>query len=557
MKNNNRPSIDGFIPRRPGSELGDQRTNKHAEEAIKPIDRSIHTGERKDTDRIGETRRARAIGRSDIDESLNEIDALTPEPTKKARKQSRKDRKAKKPKSKARRIIKWVMISLGIIIVGVLVYLGYTFIKNTTNMFGGNVFDIFQSQELKKDANGRSNFLIVGTSEDDKGHDGGNLTDTIMVMSIDQVKKDAYMVSIPRDLFVNYDGRACTPGYKGKINAYFSCVNQEDTKEAENERLSETQKFIGNITGLDIQYGVHVNYTVMRDVINAIGGNIKVTIESRNPNGVLDSNFDWKCGRGPERAVKCPRGHFIDFPNGEVTLNAEQALYLAQARGVLAPTYGLEQSNFDRERNQQKVIVAIRDKATSAGTLTNIGAVTGIINALGDNLRTNVQTKEIRTLMDIAQNIPSDKIKSIDLVETDTGNPILTTGTVGNESVVQPRLGQGNYTELRAYIKKQISSDPFVKENPHVSVYNGSETAGIAQTEATKLTDLGFTIDTVGNAPDGSYAQYEVYQINKDKTATAAKLKSLYGVEVKTGTPPMSVVGSTDFVIIIGKAPSN
>ena len=68
------------------------------------------------------------------------------------------------------------------------------------------------------------------------------------------------------------------------------------------------------------------------------------------------------------------------------------------------------------------------------------------------------------------------------------------------------------------------------------------------------LEDKGFIIDSVSNAPEGSYQAIEIYQINKDKTATAAKLKELYNVTPKTTTPPASVTGETDFLIIIGDA---
>ena len=69
------------------------------------------------------------------------------------------------------------------------------------------------------------------------------------------------------------------------------------------------------------------------------------------------------------------------------------------ARGDKAPTYGFEQSNFDREKNQQKIMVAIRDKALSAGTLTDFTKVSGIIDAIGKNLRTNFEKSEVRTLV--------------------------------------------------------------------------------------------------------------------------------------------------------------
>jgi len=285
----------------------------------------------------------------------------------------------------------------------------------------------------------------------------------------------------------------------------------------------------------------------MRDVVNAIGGSITVNIESRDANGQMDSNFDWKCGDTyAKRKASCPpRGHFIDYPNGPAILDAEHALYLAQARGDSAPTYGFEQSNFDRERNQQKILLAIREKALSAGTLTNLGSVTGIVDALGSNLRTNIQTKEIRTLMGLAKDIKSENIKSIDLHKE--GEEIFTAGA-------QPVAGKYSFSALQAYLNKIITQEPFVVEVPHVTVLNGSGTAGMAQTEADKLIAKGFTVDTVGNAADGTYPAVTIYQINAKKPLSAAKLKSMYGVTLKTTTPPVSVVGDTDFLIIIGPA---
>jgi anionic cell wall polymer biosynthesis LytR-Cps2A-Psr (LCP) family protein len=550
MKKNTRPSIDGFIPRRPGSQLGDL----HLKDKETPIDRSLHTGETTRQAVVGVPRENKIIGsRADIDESLREIDDPEEKTTRRSRRAQKKLDKQKRPKSKVKRIIKWTAIALLIAILAVGGYLLFKAINASDSVFKGSFLDIVKTEPLKQDANGRSNFLILGTSEDDPGHQGANLTDSIMVVSINQTTKDAYTFSIPRDLNVQY-GEACVSGYSGKINVYFSCANDGTDDAAEQDRLTKTQEFIGNITGMDIQYGVHVNYTVMRDVVNAIGGNITVNIEGDNGQGpdpkvgIMDANFDWKCGANyAKRKTVCPPdGHFIDYQPGPQVLDAEHALYLAQARGD-GLNVGLAQSNFDRERNQQKILVAIRDKAMTAGTLTNINSVTQLFDALGNNLRTNIQTKEIRTLMGLAKDIPADKITSIDLHAVD--NPIF-------DGSGQPVAGDYSYSALQAYLNKVITQEPFVKEDPHVTVLNGSGTAGMAQSEADKLIAKGFTVDTVGNAPDptdgSAYPAATIYQLTDKKPLTAAKLKSLYNVTLKTTKPPVSVVGTTDFLIIIG-----
>lgn len=537
----NTPSIDGFIPRRPGSQIGDLHTLKDVDSAVAPIDRSLHTGDNMGAETVGVARKGKEIGRDDIDQSLREIDDV--EPSKKAQRKSRRDRKRsdRRPRNKVLRIIKWVLISLGIIAV---LIAGYIFLKAVlagNNIFKGSILDIVQNQRLKEDENGRSNFVIFGTAEDDEGgeHGGPNLTDSVMVMSIDQDEKNAYMISLPRDLWVEYQ-EICDVGYQGKLNAVYFCGSNDGEDEAAG--AAALQAKAGEITGLDIQYYVHLNFTAVIDAVDAVGG-VDVTIETDDPRGIYDPNFDWKC------SYTC---HYVDYEKGEVAhLDGEHALALARARNAQGG-YGLPGGNFDREKNQQKIIKALREKAVSAGTLTNLGAITGLIDALGNNLRTNIETKEIRTMMDLGSNIKSESILSLTLVDED--DPLVTTGSYNGQSIVRPIAGLFDYSAIAEYVDKELTSDPVVKEAAHITVLNGSGTSGVAQTEADKLEAMGFVIDAVDNAPDGTYGKAEVYQINKDKTASAAKLKEVYGVTPKTTAPPVSVVGETDFLIIIGAA---
>lgn len=547
-----RPSIDGFVPRRTGSRLGELHANKPVATNYELPDRTLHTGDDEIQNPVGTPRPGMAIGRSDIDESLREIDDL--EPVKKlSRRQRKRLEKQSKPRSKVKRAIKWFFILLLVAAIAVGGYVGIKILLASGSIFQGNFFDIIQSAPLKEDQNGRTNILIFGTSEDDLGHEAGWLTDSIIVLSVDQEKKNAYMFSLPRDLEVEY-GTACLSGYRGKINGVYGCKYDNGNDEAAGAKaLEET---VTEVTGLDIQYYAHVNYTVVREAVGAVDG-IDVTIESRDPNGQMDSNFDWKCGvvgvslyrTAKQKQVCPPNGHYIDYPNGVVHLDAEHALYLAQARGDTEPTYGFEQSNFDREKNQQKIIKALREKALSIGTFTNLGKVTGLIDALGHNLRTNFETKEIRTLMSLGSDIPSESIVSLSLID---GDDAVMNGD-GN-----PKAGLYQYEDIQSFLKENITSDPFVKEKAPIIVLNGTDVSGVAQTTANTLEQDGFKIATIDNAPKGTYAAIELYVIDKSKTATLAKLKELYpDLVIKTTTPPVTTDADTAFVLIVGSTSNN
>ena len=544
-----RHSIDGFTPRRAGADLGGLHKKDKATPVRPTTLRELHTAGA--TTPHAEPKKG--IRRSDIDESLKGIDS--PAEDKKSRK-----RKSPEQKAKRRKLIKRVAILLVVLLICAGGFLGVKALLAGGQVFKGNILDIFQNKPLQQDSNGRSNVLVLGTSDDDEGHGGADLTDSMMILSVDQTKKDAYLISIPRDLYVKY-GRACNSGYAGKINEYFDCVRENKDIEGTQAALKESSKFVGDIFGLDIQYGVNLNHTVIRQLVSAVGG-ITVNIQSRNPNGVMDSNFDWKCGEGDrkvskaERLKRCPpSGHFIDFPNGEVTMDAEHALYFTMARGDRAPTYGLEQSNFDREKNQQLVIKAIQKKATSAGTLSDITKVSALIDAVGSNLRSTFETAEIRTLVDLGNSVQQDKIKSLPFNDEKQDLQLMTTAMVGGASIVQPSAGLYDYSDIRAYLQENLSNNPVTKEKASIVVLNGSGVAGAGQKESDKLTQQGFVVSNVANAPAGDYGKAVIYQLSSEGvSATAEKLKQIYGVSIKQEDPPVAVAEGTKFVVIIGQA---
>jgi anionic cell wall polymer biosynthesis LytR-Cps2A-Psr (LCP) family protein len=561
-------SMEGFInrptDRKVGGIIGGQQLQSEKKPDEKPNTKQAIKVQKREEKVESETPRLSrsGISRDEINASLSGIDDLEPDSD-----DPKKGRKPSKPKSSKRKWALRVFLVILVILVGIGGYVAFKTIIASGNVFKGSILDVFQSQPLKQDENGRSNILVLGTSEDDPGHQAGNLTDSMMIMSVDQNKKNAFLVSIPRDLYVKY-GRACDSGYAGKINVYYSCVHSGNGVDADRDALTKEASFIGDIVGLDIQYGVNVNYTVMREMVNAVGGSITVDIEGDGavptgvkPGSVMDSNFDWKCGVGDRKVShaqvlkRCPpNGHFIDYGPGPQKLDAEHALYLAQARGDSAPTWGLAQSNFDREKNQQKIIKALREKAVSAGVLSDFGKVSSIVDALGNNLRTTFETKEFRTLVSLAQDIKSDDIKSISLIDGD--KPVMTTGNVDGQSVVEPAAGTYDYSQLRLAIAQKMSSDPVIQEAAPIAIFNGSGVAGVAQTEADKLKDDKFTVGTIGNAPKGNYAQYVLYHIGNGDAGTLAKLQQRYNIKVTSGTPPITVDSTVKFVLIIGVQPT-
>lgn len=536
MRNDNRKSINGFVTRSSNHQLGGMSRSNTGRaqigEANKKSQQSVGQNHQEQVQRprVG-------VSRVEIDESLQNIDDLDKKDRKKER--QRKSPKPAKSSSK-RKIIKRVLLVLLIVAVLIGGYVGIKAFLASSKAFQGNFFDFFKNAPLQQDENGRSNILVFGTSEDNEGgnHPGALLTDSIMLVSVNQTTKDAYMLSIPRDLWIDL-GRTCPAGNQAKINELFNCVSNGGQDEAAGANALMNK--VGEIVGMDVQYYAHVNYTVVSDSVDAVGG-VDVKIESSDPRGIYDPNFDWTCN------YQC---RMVDYEQGEVAhLDGEHALALARARNS-AGGYGLSQGNFDRERNQQKILKALQEKAISVGTLTNVGKVTSLMDALGDNLRTNFQTKEIRTLIALGRDIPQDSINSISLV--DENNPVVTTGNMNGQSIVQPVAGLYEYSGIARYVREQISSDPVVKEAANIVVLNSSNVAGLAQSKADMLEQEGFTISRVGNTPESSTSVTRIYQIGDGNQTTRQRLQKVLKTTVTPGRPGVSVADNTDFIVIIGQ----
>lgn len=534
MNNRHTQNTDGFVlRRRPAGPIQPPARQPNAEQLSVPnrfLQKPAPQEAKGDANpheiklpHVPQRRSQPALNQSEIDAALTEIDVA---PSKPRRRISRK---------LVKRLALFVLIAC--ILLGL--FLGFKAILAGGKVFQGNLFDLLgQGKQLEKDQFGRTNILIFGTSEDDPSHAdaGADLADSIMVVSLDQDTKKMAMFSVPRDLYVKY-GEACASGYEGKINVTYMCGADGGTEKEGSEKL---MNLVGDYFGLDMQYYVHVNYTVLRQSVDAVGG-ITVNIESSDPRGILDRNFDWTC------RYQC---YLVKWPNGPAQMNGEQALALARARND-AGGYGLSRGNFDREQNQQKIMLALKDKAVSGGTLTNPIALNGLIDALGDNVRTNFDPGEVKTLVNIAGELSNDKIKRIDLVKA--GSAVLTTGSSPSAgSIVRPIAGLYDFSDVRSYIRSQLSSSD--EEAASIEVLNGSDFGGVAGKKAEELTDAGFTDVSTGDTPSSSsYDAVQWYDLSEGKKPkTLAKLKTTLGQSPETGALPSGVQSDADFVIILG-----
>ena len=354
--------------------------------------------------------------------------------------------------------------------------------------------------------------------EGDEGngvHDGAQLTDSIMMISLNQDTGDIAMLSLPRDLKAS---PTCTA--TGKINEVYWCNNMYDNNEQAGAEALMTE--VGSILGVDFQYYAHLNWGSLVSIVDLLGG-INVTLDE----DIAD--YGWT------EAV---------FEAGkEYTINGEQALGLARAR------HGTMGGDFTRGASQQKILIGIKNKVFEKDL--SITDLISLASTLGDNLRTNFSLPDLKTLAHLTYLFDFDSMRQIALVNYNEGIYYMTTGMINGISYVLPAAGVGNYGAIQAYVAEQLSNDPRDYESPTILVLNASDVAGVAATERNALNEDGFKNIDVDNAPDGEYpAGTTIYAI-ANKPGTKRLLENHYGRTILPATDLPSSITTRDYDFII------
>src|SRR5690349_1069076 len=89
-----------------------------------------------------------------------------------------------------------------------------------------------------------------------------------------------------------------------------------------------------------------------------------------------------------------------------------------------------EGSDFARSRRQQKVILAVKDKVFSAGTILNPARIGRILETLDANLATNLSTWELLRLADTFKDFDQTKLKSY-VLDSSESSPLYATSLNG------------------------------------------------------------------------------------------------------------------------------
>jgi polyisoprenyl-teichoic acid--peptidoglycan teichoic acid transferase len=322
-----------------------------------------------------------------------------------------------------------------------------------------------QNHELSKDT--RVNFLLLGYGG--AGHDGGYLSDVVMIVSVDPVNKKTTLISIPRDLWVTIPIQS-DKKQNYKINAAYA-IGQDDRKyplkepqfKGEYGGGNMAMKVVEDTLDLKINNYAAVDFSSFENIVDLLGG-----VEVDVPKTFDDYFYPVKgfenetCGFSSseiaefhakysgfdlEKQFTCRYEH-LHFDKGKVLMDGATALKFVRSRH--SNEHG---GDFARGERQNAVLFATKDKLFSIYAAKNAES---LYKQFQNLIKTDLTLETFKTLSVALGNPKEYTVKYVGL---SVDNVLTTSRSSNGQFILIPKEGENAWSGVQQLVHEQINSN--------------------------------------------------------------------------------------------------
>jgi LCP family protein required for cell wall assembly len=345
----------------------------------------------------------------------------------------------------------------------------------------------------------RINILLLGIDHRDDEPIDGSRSDTIMVVSIDPLSKSVVMISLPRDLYVSIPGY-----YQQRINVAHAVGGPQAVASTIQANF-----------GIQIDNYARVDFSGFEQVVDALGG---VIIDVERP--VKDDEY-------PTEDYGVMR---LFIPPGPVLMDGRTALMYARSRH--------SESDFGRSKRQQRVLLALRERASGMNIVPKVPTLLGIAQKA---IATDLSAGEMVSLGRLGLEIQRDRMKTL-VVDENMASPFL--GPNG-ENLLMPSRQAIQGAILRAFGEA-------AGQTARIEVLNGTNQVGVARTVADQLARAGYEVLRVDDADRNDYTGTTIEVLTGNQTAAKVLAQRLKVPEAGIKSVP-TTNSNVEIRVIVGR----
>lgn len=233
----------------------------------------------------------------------------------------------------------------------------------------------------------RTNILLLGIGGGT--HAGADLTDSIMLISVNLATADTVLISLPRDIWVE--------SLSAKLNtAYHFGETQQP-----GGGLVLTKAAVSEIINQPAHYAALLDFSGFETAIDIVGG-----LDLNVPHGFIDKKYPLP---GQETAaVESDRYEILQFYSGQQHMDGPTALKYVRSRYA----EGEEGTDYARAQRQQLVLLAFKDKVLSTRILLNPSKLKALITTFKTAVKTDLPPSTYPDLIKLALRIKSSGLRT-------------------------------------------------------------------------------------------------------------------------------------------------
>ncbi|MDD2482898.1 MAG: LCP family protein [Candidatus Shapirobacteria bacterium] len=299
-------------------------------------------------------------------------------------------------------------------------------------------------------------------------HEGGTLTDSILVAQFIPLEKKIKLISIPRDLWIPIPV-AIGITKMSKINAAYT-IGLDDKRYPNKEiqftglagggQMSKT--VLSQVLGFSIDNFATINFNGFLKTVDTLGGiDVNVQKTFNDPLYPIEENINDPCGKTDEEIAALTatmsaskleeqftcRYENLHFDKGLQHLDSLTALKFVRSRH--SPEDG---GDFNRSARQKLVIEALKKKIIS---LNFISKLIPFVNSLAGNLTTDINLEQMQQLISKADEYQSYKIESYPITDN---NLLIDTKSFDGQFILIPKIGENNWTDIKNFVSQPTAT---------------------------------------------------------------------------------------------------
>ncbi len=383
------------------------------------------------------------------------------------------------------------------------------------------------------DGKSRVNILLLGLdySNDRANRDmNQQLTDTMMLVSIDPLSQTIGVMSLRRDLWVNIPEGF---GYDKINTAYAKGVINNLPGGGPGLAVETVEQFLG----VSINYYAQVNLDAFIKIIDEIGG-VKVTLKSK-------MLADWKGD-----------GNRFYLDPGTYTLPGSYALAYARCREDCGDDLG----DIGRGARQLEILKAVRNRIINFKMLPKlITAAPALYQEISDGVKTNMSLEQAIQLGTLMVQIPKANLKTFNIDYSMAEDQIISKDGYAY-SVLIPYPDKIRLLRDQMFADTGSAAAPIVegtsdalalalKENARIQILNGTLSAGLADTTSDYLKSKGLNVVGTGN---GDSTDYTTITLSGATPYTLSYLASLMQIPNTRIVSHPDANATADIIITVG-----